>query len=78
MYQTMPLIILTRGIASRNLSSAYAQEFFAAWSKMHDDIAARSTRGVVRIVEGSGSNIQIERPQAVIRSINEVLDLVTQ
>lgn len=43
------------------------------WNALHADLAHLSSRGVHRIVEGSGHEIQIDRPQAVIDAVNEVL-----
>jgi pimeloyl-ACP methyl ester carboxylesterase len=43
------------------------------WVAMHDEIAALSTRGVRRTVDGAGHNIPMDQPQAVIEAVEEVL-----
>jgi pimeloyl-ACP methyl ester carboxylesterase len=43
------------------------------WEQMHNDIAAMSTRGINEIVPGTGHFIQLDRPQAVIDAIDQVI-----
>ena len=45
---------------------------YAMWVGLHARLAAQSARGEQRIVEGSGHNIPLERPQAVIDAILEM------
>jgi pimeloyl-ACP methyl ester carboxylesterase len=40
---------------------------------MHDALAHLSSRGIHRIIKGSGHEIQLEKPQAVIDAVGEVL-----
>jgi pimeloyl-ACP methyl ester carboxylesterase len=40
---------------------------------MHDEIAALSTRGERRTVEGAGHFIPFDKPDAVIAAIEEVI-----
>lgn len=64
----MPLIVLTAGKLPPSLTKwshvAYA---------LHDEIAALSTRGEHRTVEGAGHGIQLDKPEAVIAAIEEVM-----
>lgn len=46
----------------------------ALWMKLHDEIAASSTRGVNRVVPGAGHYIQLEKPDTVIGAVYQVLD----
>ena len=71
----VPMVVLTGGEASRApfLSAAEQDELGAARYKIHDEVAHLSTRGRHRIVQGSGHNIQYDRPQAVIEAVAEVL-----
>jgi pimeloyl-ACP methyl ester carboxylesterase len=43
------------------------------WNDLHQDLAQLSSRGVHRIIKGSGHDIQMDKPQAVIDAVNEVL-----
>jgi pimeloyl-ACP methyl ester carboxylesterase len=71
----MPLIVLTAGRSPKDpsLSDAQNQAWQAAWTKGHDEMAALSTRGQNRVVEGSGHFIQFEKPQAVIDAVDEAV-----
>jgi len=40
---------------------------------LHQDLVRLSSRGVHRIIKGSGHTIQLEKPQAVIDAVDEVL-----
>lgn len=73
----MPLIVLTRGQDAVRPSEtpAVAERRYTLWRAMHDEIAALSTRGERRTVEGAGHGMQADRPDAVIRAILDVLAL---
>lgn len=73
----MPLIVLTRGRDAPRAGEtpAVAQARYALWRTMHEEIAALSTRGERRTLEGVGHGMQAERPDAVIEAIEEVLAL---
>ena len=43
------------------------------WNDLHQDLARLSSRGVHRIIKGSGHEIQLDKPQAVIDAVDEVL-----
>ncbi len=78
-YGDLPLIVLTAGKLELGPDAppealADMPGLNAAWRKAHDDYAALSTRGVNRIVEGSGHSIQQQKPEAVISAIGEVLE----
>jgi pimeloyl-ACP methyl ester carboxylesterase len=40
---------------------------------MHEALARLSSRGLHRIIKGSGHHIQLDKPQAVIDAVDEVL-----
>lgn len=40
---------------------------------MHGALAPLSLRGVHRIIKGSGHEIQLDKPQAIIDAVDEVL-----
>jgi pimeloyl-ACP methyl ester carboxylesterase len=73
----MPLIVLTAGKnaavrAGESVGDAVARH--KVWLKMHDEIAALSSRGERRTVD-AGHGIPNEKPEAVIAAIEEVLAL---
>ncbi len=73
----MPLIALTAGknaAARPGEALAAAEARSEVWRTMHDEIAALSTRGERRTID-AGHMIPIERPEAVIAAIEEVLAL---
>jgi pimeloyl-ACP methyl ester carboxylesterase len=73
----MPLIVLTAGKnAARRPgeTAAGADARHRAWVAMHDEIAALSTRGERRTID-AGHAITVEKPDAVIAAIEEVLAL---
>jgi len=72
---SMPLVVLTASDTTKT-PGAPPEEVAAAdkaWSGLHDGIAALSTRGVNRRVEGAGHYIQIQKPQVVIDAVAEVV-----
>ena len=73
----LPLIVLTAANNRfENESGIGRDQVYATWLKSNRDIAARSTRGVLRVVEGAGHLIQLERPDAVVEAIVDVLRTV--
>jgi pimeloyl-ACP methyl ester carboxylesterase len=67
-----PLIVLTHGIYDSK-DPVDTADFFA-WNAVHDQTAALSTRGVNRIVPETHHNIEVDRPQAIVDAVNEVLN----
>ena len=81
-YGRRPIFVLTAGVAptlpaqlggSPAAVAGYAKYFAEGWPRGHQQIAALSSRGVHRIVDGSTHYIQVLRPDAVIEAIDEVL-----
>jgi pimeloyl-ACP methyl ester carboxylesterase len=74
----MPVVVLTRGVSPFAVpgkpQSAMNKAFENENRKMHKEVAALSTRGSERVVPGTGHIIQADKPQAVVKAINEVLD----
>jgi pimeloyl-ACP methyl ester carboxylesterase len=73
----MPLIVLTasRREALPDEAAEAAQARGEIWRVMHEEIAALSTRGECRTVD-AGHAIQIDKPEAVVAAIEEVLAMV--
>jgi pimeloyl-ACP methyl ester carboxylesterase len=57
----VPLIVLSAG----NASPIQRAE--------HETLARRSSKGVIEVVPGSGHWIQVDRPDAVIQAISEMV-----
>lgn len=67
-----PLIVLTHSI-HESKDPKDAADYFA-WNAAHEQTAALSTRGVNRIVPETHHNIEVDRPQAIVDAVNEVLN----
>ncbi|SHH08523.1 alpha/beta fold hydrolase [Massilia sp. CF038] len=74
----LPLLVLSRGVSpyaipgkpQSALNKAVEMENLA----LHKEMAALSTRGKQRVVAGAGHLIQIDRPDAVVAAISDILD----
>ncbi len=75
---SMPLIVLTAADTTKSPGAPPDEVKSAAvvWSHLHDDIAALSSKGVNRTIEGSGHYIQMQKPQIVVDAVFEVVDAV--
>jgi pimeloyl-ACP methyl ester carboxylesterase len=72
----IPLVVLSiehpwniASPAGERLTRSYGK----IWNSMHQALARLSSRGVHRVIKGSGHEIQIDKPQAVIDAVDEVL-----
>ena len=76
-YGSMPLIVLTQPGESVDAYPGLTVDEVNAlnqlWIRMHDELAALSSRGSHRRVEHSGHYIQNDRPDVVIKAIREVV-----
>ncbi len=83
-YGKMPLIVLTGGAQfmkyRKMLGASYEQAIAArhAWSDMHDELARLSDRGVNEHVSGAGHDIEVDRPDVVVRAIKCVIEEARQ
>jgi pimeloyl-ACP methyl ester carboxylesterase len=89
-YGDLPLIVLTAGRDTitappgtpgaatpaelAEFNKQVAQFVQDTWVRAHDAYAALSTRGRNQLVADSGHNIQIEKPEAVVSAVIEVLN----
>ena len=72
-----PLIILTAGKSQApGLTPEELDAVHKVWVTLHDEMAGLSSRGVNRVVEGSGHYIHQEQPQVVVDAVFEALDAV--
>ncbi len=75
----MPLVVLSAENSWETWNEGtpatirFNRSYLPVWIGMHDDLAHLSSRGVHRVIKGSGHEIQLERPQAVIDAVDEVL-----
>jgi len=77
----VPLIVLTHSRPYGILPPGYddvAAALEPEWRDVQQRLARRSTRGVWRVVPGSGHLIAGSQPQAVAAAVSEMLDLVAQ
>jgi len=74
-FDDMPLIVLSKTLANDQSWRTDAENaaFDAIWRAGHADLAARSTRGRLIVVQGAGHFIQKDRPEAVIAAIEQVV-----
>jgi len=73
----MPLVVLSAEYSWGKSGTAegiwYKRTYSKTWIGLHEALAHLSSRGVHRIIKGSGHTIQLEKPQAVIDAVDEVL-----
>ena len=72
----MPLLVLsTEHTWDEGTPSGvwFSRSYAKVWIGMHEALAHLSSRGVHRIIEGTGHEIQLDKPQAVIDAVDEVL-----
>jgi pimeloyl-ACP methyl ester carboxylesterase len=74
----LPLVVLTAGAldAGPGVDPAEKATLQAAWVTLPGDIAPLSPRGVNLVVQGSGHNIQMDKPAAVITAVEGVVATV--
>lgn len=74
-YGDKPLIVLTAALGQTwpDELKAEAPRLNADWAASHLDLTALSSQGQRRIVEESGHLVQLERPDAVITAITDVV-----
>jgi pimeloyl-ACP methyl ester carboxylesterase len=75
-YGAMPLVVLSPDAtwkADTPAAARFSQSFEKVWIARHEALAHLSSRGVHRIIKGSRHHIQLDKPQAVIDAVDEVL-----
>ena len=72
-YGAMPLIVLTAD-GTYGAAPAPARDISGGvWRGLHQEVAARSSRGEERLVTGSSHQMMFDRPDAVIAATREVV-----
>jgi pimeloyl-ACP methyl ester carboxylesterase len=73
----MPLVVLSTehswGKSGTPSDVWFHRSYSKIWIALHEALAHLSSRGVHRIINGSGHEIQLDKPQAVIDAVDEVL-----
>ncbi len=74
----LPLLVVSRDYSQpdADLPPEIAEKARAAGDAMQEELAGLSTRGRRIAVAGSGHYVQLDRPQAVIQAIQEVVEAV--
>jgi pimeloyl-ACP methyl ester carboxylesterase len=72
-YGDMPIVVLTAGDTYKGAPAPLRARVEALWRYLHQTVACRSTRGEERLVPGSGHLIMIDRPDAVIQAVHDVI-----
>lgn len=67
-----PIIVLTAGNTYASAPPAARPVIDAFWSGLHKEVAALSTRGEQRVVDGSSHMMMQERPDAIVAAVEEV------
>jgi pimeloyl-ACP methyl ester carboxylesterase len=71
----LPLVVLSAGRVAHSDFIGGDGRLARIWLAMHEDLAALSTRGVLRSVD-SGHNIPVQKPREVVRAIEEVVGML--
>lgn len=74
-FGSIPFIVLTRGALSSDMPKDQAELEWKLWNQTHDKLAKLSTHGSNRVIAESGHYIQIDKPDAVIAAVTEVVNL---
>jgi pimeloyl-ACP methyl ester carboxylesterase len=70
----MPLVVLSTEDTYEGTEGIWFHRSYSKiWIGMHEALARLSSRGVHRIIKGTGHEIQLDKPQAVIDAVDEVL-----
>ncbi len=72
-YGSTPLIVLTADGTYADDPPAVRDAAEALWRRLHQEVAARSSRGQERLVAGSSHNMMRDQPGAVIGAIKDVV-----
>lgn len=73
-YGELPLIVLTAGGTYSNAPEPARSAVQGLWERLHQELAARSTRGVNRQVADSSHMMMNDRPEVVAAAISEVAE----
>jgi pimeloyl-ACP methyl ester carboxylesterase len=75
----IPLVVLSAenswGTENANTPASirFNRTFLKTWIAMHEALAHLSSRGIHRVIKGSSHQIQLDKPQAVVDAVDDVL-----
>lgn len=69
-----PVVVLTRGKPTSDMSKAEAEKFDKTWLQMQKDMATWSSHGTQRTISDAAHYISNDDPDAVIAAIREVVN----
>lgn len=71
----LPLVVLTAKNTWGNTSAGirFTQTFLEYWMAQHEALSQLSTRGQHRFIDGSGHEIPLDKPEAIIDAVETVL-----
>jgi pimeloyl-ACP methyl ester carboxylesterase len=69
-----PVVVLTHGKPTNDMSKAEAEKFDKTWLEMQKDMATWSSHGTQRTISDAGHYIPNDDPDAVIAAIRKVVD----
>ena len=72
-YGDMPLVVLTADGTYSAAPPSLQKPLLKFWRQLHAEIAARSSRGIARLVTHSSHLMMLDRPDAIIKAIQEVI-----
>lgn len=73
-FGSMPMIVLTRGELSNNMPAEQAVIEARVLKQLHEGVLKLSSSGSVRVIEGANHYIQLDRPDAVVAAVTEVVN----
>ena len=69
----LPLVVLSHDPEKVRFPGNLTEPVNREWDKMQEELAHLSSNGTHLVVKGSGHDIQIDRPEAVVDAIRKVL-----
>ena len=72
-YGDIPLIVLTAAGTYAAAPEPARDASEGLWRRLHQEVAARSSRGEERLVDNASHMIMNDRPEAVIAAVREVV-----
>lgn len=73
----IPVVVLTRGRPGElRMRGIDPVEIDATWNELQRELASMFDDGDLRIVEGAGHMIHLDRPEAVVQAVHDVVDAV--
>jgi hypothetical protein len=71
---SVPMVVITRGIAERDPLAPGAAMIESRWMKMQDDLASLSSRSAHIVADHSGHHIHLDQPRLIVDAVTMVLD----